>query len=125
MGNMSILGYDPAQYHTGRAPIEASHGLRLGPDQVLPVQPRDGERRRHDGGDFAGGHPSAPAAEMIRALDDALGSGAGAELAAGVQYRRHGGAGRVGRGRVHAAAHDLADRTVSWPTGPAAPKLKP
>jgi 2,3-bisphosphoglycerate-independent phosphoglycerate mutase len=24
VGNMSIFGYDPAEYHTGRAPIEAA-----------------------------------------------------------------------------------------------------
>src|SRR5204863_7932488 len=35
VGNLSILGYDPALYHTGRAPIEAAAmGLRLRPDQV-------------------------------------------------------------------------------------------
>ena len=35
VGNMSILGYDPARYHTGRAPIEAAAlGLKLRPDQV-------------------------------------------------------------------------------------------
>ena len=28
VGNMSIFGYDPAQHHTGRAPIEAA-ALRL------------------------------------------------------------------------------------------------
>ena len=40
--------------------------------------------------DFAGGHPSSEdAAEVIRALDDALGRGAGGELEfhPGVQYR--------------------------------------
>ena len=109
VGNMSILGYDPARYHTGRAPIEAAAmGLRLGPDQVayrcnLVTVGDDGTMV-----DFAGGHPSTPeAAEMIRALDDALGSGAGAER--GVPPgrpvpARHGGAGRVGRRRVHATA---------------------
>src|SRR6187431_977839 len=35
VGNMSILGYDPAEYHTGRAPIEAAAlGLKLPADQV-------------------------------------------------------------------------------------------
>ena len=35
VGNMSIFGYDPAEYHTGRAPIEAAAlGLKLRPDQV-------------------------------------------------------------------------------------------
>ena len=42
VGNMSILGYDPAPHHTGRAPIEAAAlGLRLRarPGRV-PLQPR-------------------------------------------------------------------------------------
>src|SRR5438445_12374516 len=35
VGNMAILGYDPAEYHTGRAPIEAAAmGVDLGPDDV-------------------------------------------------------------------------------------------
>ena len=125
---MSILGYDPARYHTGRAPIEAAAmGLRLGPDQVayrcnLVTVSDDGTMV-----DFAGGHPSTPkAAEMIRALDDALGSGAGAELAfhLGVQYRHVMVAPAEWAAAECTPPHDLADRTVSWPTGPAAPKLQ-
>ncbi|MEO7556948.1 MAG: phosphoglycerate mutase, partial [Acidimicrobiales bacterium] len=35
VGNMSIFGYDPVRYHTGRAPIEAAAlGLKLPPDRV-------------------------------------------------------------------------------------------
>src|SRR5499427_4340119 len=35
VGNMAILGYDPARFHTGRSPIEAaSMGVELGPDDV-------------------------------------------------------------------------------------------
>src|SRR5690606_10962860 len=35
VGNVSILGFDPARYHTGRAPIEAAaRGIDVGPDQV-------------------------------------------------------------------------------------------
>ena len=34
-GNMAILGFDPARYHTGRAPIEAAAmGVELGPGDV-------------------------------------------------------------------------------------------
>src|SRR6478736_7868251 len=57
VGNMSILGYDPALHHTGRAPIEAAAlGLRLTPDQVayrcnLVTIGADGTMT-----DFAGGH---------------------------------------------------------------------
>jgi len=35
VGTMSVLGYDPVRYHTGRSPIEAaSMGVELGPDDV-------------------------------------------------------------------------------------------
>ena len=58
VGNMSILGYDPAVHHTGRAPIEAAAmGLKLGADQVayrcnLVTVGAEGTMV-----DFAGGHP--------------------------------------------------------------------
>src|SRR5437879_6470490 len=76
VGNMSILGYDPAQYHTGRAPIEAAAlGLRLRPDQVayrcnLVTVGTDGTMV-----DFAGGHPSTEdAAAVIAQLQAELGT---------------------------------------------------
>src|SRR6516164_3064763 len=35
VGAMSVLGYDPARYHTGRSPLEAAaSGLQLGPTDV-------------------------------------------------------------------------------------------
>src|SRR5688500_18942263 len=75
VGNLSILGYDPARYHTGRAPIEAAAmGLRLDPDQVayrcnLATVGEDGTMI-----DFAGGHPtSEAAAAVIAALQAELG----------------------------------------------------
>jgi 2,3-bisphosphoglycerate-independent phosphoglycerate mutase len=35
VGAMSVLGYDPARYHTGRSPLEAAaKGLQLGPTDV-------------------------------------------------------------------------------------------
>src|SRR3954464_4272699 len=60
VGNMSILGYDPAKFHTGRAPIEAAAlGLRLKPDQVAYrcnlVTVGDDDTMV----DFAGGHPTS------------------------------------------------------------------
>ncbi|MCA1691246.1 MAG: phosphoglycerate mutase, partial [Actinobacteria bacterium] len=73
VGNLSILGYDPARYHTGRAPIEAAAmGLRLEPDQVayrcnLVTVGADGTMA-----DFAGGHPSSGEAQpVIAALHEA------------------------------------------------------
>lgn len=128
VGNMSILGYDPARFHTGRAPIEAAAlGLRLRPDQVayrcnLSTVGDDGTMI-----DFAGGHPSTEeAAPIIEALDAELGRGAGSdiEIHPGVQYRHI----LVGPARWADAEctppHDLSDKPVVWPSGPAAPELR-
>ena len=36
VANMSLLGFDPAEYHTGRGPIEAAaQGLKLDPDDLV------------------------------------------------------------------------------------------
>src|SRR5215210_5866787 len=87
VGNLSILGYDPARYHTGRAPIEAAAmGLRLEPDQVayrcnLVTVAGDGTMV-----DFAGGHPSSEeAGKVIAALENELAAD-GLSFHPGVQY---------------------------------------
>jgi len=125
VGNLSILGYDPARYHTGRAPIEAAAmGLRLEPDQVayranLVTVGSDGTMV-----DFAGGHPTSEAAgEVLAALDRELG-GDGVVFHAGVQYRHILVAPRSWSEAVCTPPHDLTGRPASWPTGPAAPKLQ-
>jgi 2,3-bisphosphoglycerate-independent phosphoglycerate mutase len=125
VGNMSILGFDPAAHHTGRAPIEAAAlGLRLAPDQVayrcnLVTVGDDATMV-----DFAGGHPSTEAAtEVIEALDAELG-GDGISFHPGVQYRHI----MVAPAELAEAdctpPHDLSDQAVVWPTGPAAAKLR-
>ncbi len=128
VGNMSILGYDPARFHTGRAPIEAAAlGLRLRPDQVayrcnLSTVSHDGTML-----DFAGGHPTTEeATEVIGALDAALGRGAGTgiEFHAGVQYRHILVAPADWAEASCTPPHDLSDQPVVWPTGPAADKLR-
>ncbi len=128
VGNMSILGYDPARYHTGRAPIEAAAmGLDLRAGQVayrcnLVTISDDGVMV-----DFAGGHPSsAEAAGVIEALDGELGSRAGGELEfhPGVQYRHIAVAPADWAVADCAAPHDLSDQPVTWPTGPAATRLR-
>jgi 2,3-bisphosphoglycerate-independent phosphoglycerate mutase len=127
VGNMSILGYDPARYHTGRAPIEAAAlGLRLPPDQVayrcnLVTVGADGTMV-----DFAGGHPSSDdAAEVIRALDAELGSGAGTDVSfhPGVQYRHILVAPESWANAECTPPHDLTGRPAMLPRGPAAPRL--
>jgi 2,3-bisphosphoglycerate-independent phosphoglycerate mutase len=125
VGNMSILGYDPRRFHTGRAPIEAAAlGLRLTPDQVafrcnlVKVGP-DGTML-----DFAGGHPSTEdATKVIEALDAELGSDL-VSFHPGFQYRHILVAPRDWADATCAPPHDLSDKAVVAPTGPSAPKLQ-
>ncbi|WP_420637622.1 2,3-bisphosphoglycerate-independent phosphoglycerate mutase [Candidatus Poriferisocius sp.] len=123
VGNMSIFGYDPACYHTGRSPIEAAAlGLTLTPEQVayrcnLVTVTDDGIMA-----DFSGGHPdSAEAAEAIAALDEELGGEV--SFHAGVQYRHTMVAPAEWADAECTPPHDLSDRPVVGPRGPAGPKL--
>jgi 2,3-bisphosphoglycerate-independent phosphoglycerate mutase len=125
VGNMSIFGYDPARYHTGRAPIEAAAlGLRLRPDQVayrcnLSTVGADGTMI-----DFAGGHPSTEdAAVVIASLQAELG-GEGIEFHPGVQYRHIMVAPAEWAEAECAPPHDLTGKPAVWPTGSAAPQLQ-
>lgn len=129
VGNMSILGYDPAIYHTGRAPIEAAAlGIELGDDQCayrcnLVRVAEDGTMA-----DFAGGHPSnEAAADVIAALDAALGGDTPdgpVSFHPGVQYRHIVVAPSSWLDASCAPPHDLSDKPCVWPTGPAAPQLQ-
>ncbi len=124
VGNMSILGYDPALYHNGRASIEAAAmGLHLAPGEVayrcnLVTVAGDGTMV-----DFAGGHPpSAAAAEVVGALQATLGG----EVAfhAGVQYRHIMVAPADWAAADCTPPHDITGRPAVPPTGPAAPRLQ-
>ncbi len=123
VGNMSILGYDPAEFHTGRAPIEAAAmGIRLKPDQVayrcnLVTVGDDGTML-----DFAGGHPATEdAAAVIEALQAELGGEV--SFHAGVQYRHVMVAPAAWADATCVPPHDLSGRPVELPTGPAAAHL--
>ncbi len=125
VGNMSIFGYDPARFHTGRAPIEAAAlGLRLAPDQVafrcnLVTVAEDGTMA-----DFAGGHPSTEdAAAVIARLQEALGTDE-ISFHPGVQYRHIVVAPKAWAEAECVPPHDLSDKPVVLPVGPAAPKLQ-
>ena len=124
VGNMSIIGFDPARYHTGRAPIEAAAlGIDLAPDQVAYrcnlVTVENGTMV-----DFAGGHPSSEdAAKVIGALQEALGSD-DVRFHPGVQYRHIVVAPSSWADATCVPPHDLSDKPIVGPTGPAAPKLQ-
>lgn len=124
VGNMAILGYDPHQFHTGRAPIEAAAlGLQLAPDQVAYrcnlVTIADDTMV-----DFAGGHPSSEdARKVIEALDDELGGG-GVNFHPGVEYRHILVTPSTWSDAHCVPPHDLSDKPVVWPTGAAAVQLR-
>ena len=90
VGNMSIFGFDPSRFHTGRAPIEvAALGVTLRPDQTAfrcnLVRVVDGIMV-----DYAGGNPdSVAAAEVMAELDYQLGDpDRGVSFLAGVRKLR-------------------------------------
>jgi 2,3-bisphosphoglycerate-independent phosphoglycerate mutase len=124
VGNLSILGYDPVRYHTGRAPIEAAAmGVDVAEDQVAYrcnlVRVEDGVMV-----DFAGGHPtSEDAARVIAALDEELGN-EHVRFHAGVQYRHIVTAPDTWLDAACTPPHDLTGTPAVWPTGPASPQLQ-
>lgn len=125
VGNMSILGYDPAEYHTGRAPIEAAAmGITLQDHQVayranLVTVGDDGAMV-----DFAGGHPSTDtAADVLALLQAELGTDE-ITFHAGVQYRHILVVPNSWGDATCTPPHDLTGKPAVWPAGPAAPRLR-
>jgi 2,3-bisphosphoglycerate-independent phosphoglycerate mutase len=129
VGNMSIMGYDPAVYHTGRSPLEAaSMGVALGPTDIafrcnlVSLRGGGSETTMED---FTSGHISTEeAAEMIRDLGRELG-GDGMEFFPGVSYR-HLMVWRNGKEKMETTPpHDITDqRTAAYlPKGDGAERL--
>jgi 2,3-bisphosphoglycerate-independent phosphoglycerate mutase len=126
VGNLAILGYDPARYHTGRAPIEAAAmGVELAPDEVayrcnLVTVDDDGTMI-----DFAAGHVASEQSHpIIAALDEALGGGRdGGRFFPGVEYRHLCVLPRDYADADCIPPHDLTGQRAVLPTGPASPFL--
>src|SRR4051812_8305780 len=132
VATLSLFGYDPLKYYTGRSPLEAAAmGITLGPSDWAVrcnlVTVEDGLMR-----DFTAGHVSTEEArELIGAVAQeyaisSLGYLTPLELSPGVQYR-HALVCRRGDLRFSAetrtqAPHDIPDRAVSdyLPKGPGA-----
>lgn len=126
VANMTLFGYDPNQYFTGRAPIEAAaQGIQLGPhdwavrcnlvtvvDQVMM--------------DFTADHIStAESAELLKSLSDLV-DNSNLQFVPGVSYRNlmiyRGGASSPSPFATDTrttAPHDLTDLSVSddYPRG--------
>jgi 2,3-bisphosphoglycerate-independent phosphoglycerate mutase len=128
VGNMAILGYDPARFHTGRAPIEAAAmGVELRPDEVAfrcnLVTVVDANPPTMV--DFAAGHPtSEQSAPIIAALDAAIGGGRdGVRFHPGVEYRHLCVVPRELGDAECVPPHDLTGKPAVLPVGAAAEKL--
>ncbi|MBM3147364.1 MAG: 2,3-bisphosphoglycerate-independent phosphoglycerate mutase [Actinobacteria bacterium] len=112
VANLAVLGYDPGQVYTGRAPLEAlSIGVALGPDDVAYrcnlVTIVDGLMRDHT----AGGIPGDEARMVIAALAERF-AGSPFEFHPGVGYRHL----MVWRGGVEVPCtppHDILDEPVA------------
>ena len=92
VANMSLLGYDPRRYHTGRAPIEAaSMNVQLAPDEVALrcnlVNLETNAAGAITMADYSAGHISTGEAhELVASLQLAV-SGLPLRLYPGVSYR--------------------------------------
>jgi 2,3-bisphosphoglycerate-independent phosphoglycerate mutase len=129
VGTMTMLGYDPARYHTGRAPIEAaSMGIELEPSDVVfrmnlvTLKPAGGEQIMED---FTAGHISSEeSAKIVADISRTLGSD-GIEFHNGVSYR-HLMVWRDGiTGMRLTPPHDITGKPVTphLPTGDGADRL--
>ncbi len=126
VGNLAILGYDPLEFHTGRAPIEAAAmGVDLAPDEVayrcnLVTLGADDTMV-----DFAAGHLSSEQSHpIVAALDAELGNGRdGVRFHAGVEYRHLVVTPSDWADADCTPPHDLTGKPARFPTGPAAAKL--
>jgi 2,3-bisphosphoglycerate-independent phosphoglycerate mutase len=81
IANLSILGYDPAEFYSGRAPLEAaSIGVELGDDDVafrcnLVTLKYDKEKTAAVMEDYSSGHiPSDDARQLINEVNRQLGN---------------------------------------------------
>src|SRR3972149_8002290 len=88
---LSVLGYDPAKYYTGRSPLEAaSIGVRLAPNDLavrcnlVTLGQKDGKVYMDD---FSADHVTTDEArKIIKDVDEELGR-AGIRFYPGVSYR--------------------------------------
>jgi 2,3-bisphosphoglycerate-independent phosphoglycerate mutase len=121
VGTLTLMGYDPHRYYSGRAPIEATaRGLTATSDQLIFrcnfVTIADGRMK-----DFTAGHISQPDADaLIMALRDVAFPGETCSFHAGVSYRNLLLLSNSSEMTLKCAPpHDIADQVVDgyWPKG--------
>ncbi|MBU1249334.1 MAG: cofactor-independent phosphoglycerate mutase, partial [Proteobacteria bacterium] len=118
--NMSLLGFDPATYHTGRGPIEAAaQGLKLNADDLvwrlnlvnLTAMDLDGKML-----DYSAGHiTTEQSTPLIERLQERLGDDT-FRFVPGVQYRhlliqKHGAKSDEAKLSIN-PPHDITDKSI-------------
>ena len=132
VANLSVMGYDPKKYYTGRSPLEAvSIGVKMADDDIalrcnivtLSDEENYDEKTMVDYS--AGDISSAEAAEIIKTVQEHFGGGE-FDFYSGVSYRHclihHGGTVELGN---MTPPHDISGRVVGSyiSTAPTAQKL--
>ncbi len=87
VAGLSLMGFDPKKYYTGRAPLEAaSIGVSLKPDEfALRLNTVRLENKKM--ADFSGGHPaSEKSAQFVRAFNEKV-ADLGVKIYPGIMYR--------------------------------------
>ncbi len=130
VGNLSLFGYDPRRYYTGRSPLEAAAmGVKLGPEDIafrmnLVILADAGAEATM--ADFAGGHiASEDAARIVETLNAEL-ADESFQFYPGVSYR-HLLVWRKGCQDMELTPpHDITDKPVAphLPRGPGAEQLR-
>ena len=130
VANMSVMGFDPAKYYTGRSPLEAvAMGIELKDTDVtlranLVTLAGDGAYEDMTMADYSAGEiTTAEARELINYLKEKL-DGDGLTLYPGVSYRHCLVAENGKTGHDLTPPHDISDRKITTylPKGPCAQK---
>ena len=110
VANLSIMGYEPSRYYTGRAPLEAAAmGVSLGEDEIAFrcnfVTVEDGIMK-----DYSAGHISSEeGSELIRSLKPLMPA---RRLYAGVSYRNLLVL-KAGEKAICTPPHDITDQSIA------------
>ena len=124
VANMSILGYDPAKYYSGRAPLEAaSMGIELDKNDVAfrcnLITIENGNILDHSGGHIS----TEEANQLMQAIEDELGGDI--HFYPGISYR-HLMVAQFGADAICTPPHDVVENPASdhMPRGDSAEKLE-
>lgn len=118
IGSMSILGYDPVKYYTGRSPLEAaSMGVELGTADVafrlnfVNIAEENGNKIMND---YSGGHiDTESAAKIIRTFQEKLGNNR-IVFYPGMSYRHLMTIRNINIGGLNTVApHDIPDLNIA------------